>query len=97
MEEWRLNFPKIDQPSLVFGGYPRDWFADVLSKPEDKNWSEKASELFFSGGNIGVNRNLPEAYLTDGIRILKCVLGSFEPKHEHKEHVAGLILKSLCS
>ncbi|MFA5130476.1 MAG: hypothetical protein WC477_06230 [Patescibacteria group bacterium] len=100
MEEWRLQFPEVDEPSMVFGGYPRDWFDSVMkieSKPEDRKWNDMMESLFFNGGKVPVNETLPEEYRTNGLRMLRAVIGSFEPKHEHKEKVCGLILKSLCS
>jgi hypothetical protein len=96
VEDWRLVFPEIDEASLVFCVYPEEWFQGVFKTPEDKQWSTKASQLFFKGGKIPVNGSLPQEYIQKGLRILNCVLGSWKPKHEHKEHVVGLILKSLC-
>jgi len=100
MEEWRLTFPEVDGPSMVFGGYPRDWFDSVMKieeKPEDQKWNDMMESLFFGGGKVPVNEALPEDYRKNGLRMLRAVMGSFDPKHEHKEKVCGLILKSLCT
>lgn len=95
----RLDFPEVTDPEIAFGGYPREWFASVMKtedRTEDRKWENLAEELFFEGGKIPFNETLPEAYRRKGKRILQAVLGSFEPKHEHKTKVCGLILKSLC-
>jgi len=99
MEEWRLDFPEVDKVSMAFGGYPREWFDSVMKieeQPEDAKYNSMMESLFFHGGEVPVNKTLPEEYRSKGLRMLKAVMGSFEPKHEHKEKVCGLILKSLC-
>jgi len=95
----RLTFPEVKDVDVAFGGYPREWFIQTLKKyqsPEDDKWGDMASKLFFSGGSLPLNKSLPEDYLARGKRLLKAILGSWEPKHEDKEAVCGLILKSLC-
>lgn len=100
MENWRIEFPAVSDADMVFGGYPRDWFANVMkveSQPKDRKWNDLAESLFFDGGKIPFNETLPEEYKIKGSRMLRAVLGSFEPKHEHKKKVCGLILKSICA
>ena len=94
----RLEFPEVTDVSIAFGGYPRDWFDAALKKAEgiEPEWENKANELFFNGGKIDINKSLPEDYRAKGFRMLQAVLGSWEPKHEHKAAVCGLILKSIC-
>lgn len=90
------SFTEVTNADIAFGRYPKDFFDSVLAMPEDKEWSKKASKIFFSGGTLDLDQSLPKEYLDSGIRMLECILGSFDPKHEHKEHVAGLIMKNLC-
>ena len=99
MDNWRLVFPEVTDADVAFGGYPRDWFSKTLAmyeSPADDKWGDLASRLFFSGGTIPTNKELPQEYLVRGKRLLKAVLGSWESKHEDKEAVCGLILKSIC-
>ena len=95
----RLEFPEVTDAQVAFGGYPRPWFDEALKKAEgiEPEWENKANELFFSGGKVGINESLPEDYRKRGFHMLQAVLGSWEPKHEHKSAVCGLILKSLCA
>jgi hypothetical protein len=100
MEDWRLEFPEIRQTQIILGEYPTQWFNYVLSTlplPEDKQWDDLAEELFFKGGTIPVNKSLNAEYVGKGLRVLKAILCSYVPKHEQKEKVCGLILKSICS
>ena len=70
MEDWRLEFPKVSDVEIVFGGYPKGWFDAVLKTEEaeeDRTYESMASNLFFNGGTIPINKNLPEEYLREGI------------------------------
>ena len=99
MEKWQIDFPEVNDVDIEFGGYPEKWFKEIMDikdSPDDRNYNEMFSELFFNGGKIPVNENLSDEYLSKGLRILCAVMGSFNPKHEHKDKVCGLILKSLC-
>jgi hypothetical protein len=53
-------------------------------------WCRFVSKLFFSGGNLPVSRNGIDR--ASAARHLKCVLGSYEPKHEHKEAGAAYLM-----
>jgi hypothetical protein len=95
----KLDFPNVDAAGMVFCGYPREWFDDVMKRenPVDyQKWADLMESLFFSGGTLPINEQLDKDYVSRGIRILKAVMGSFEPKHEHKEKVCALILKAIC-
>jgi hypothetical protein len=96
MEKWRIDFPEVTDVDIAFGGYSKDWFKKVLTQPSHRKYENMASSLFFNGGTVPVNKNLPEEYKTRGLRILRAVIGSFEPSHEDKKYVCGVILESLC-
>ena len=95
----RLNFPEVSDVDIAFGGYDKKWFKKTRAieyKQEDIEYEEIAIKLLLNGGTIPINTNLPKEYVSLGLRVLKAILGSFEPKNEDKEKVCGLILKSLC-
>jgi len=97
----RLEFPEIGDAAMAFGDYPPTWFDEALNKvekedPVEQKWKDMMEQLFFSGGRVEWNEQLPADYLLRGIKMFKAVIGSFTPKHEHKETVAAHILRSLC-
>jgi hypothetical protein len=100
MESWRLTFPEVSQADMIFGAYPHDWFDTILKikrEKEDQKYCDMMESLFFNGGSIPINKELDKEYVSKGIKILKAVIGLFDPKHEDKEFVCALILKSICS
>lgn len=50
------------------------------------------NKLFFNGGKIDWLVTKPEIDRTDAIRQIKATLGSWEPKHEHKEAAVAMML-----
>jgi hypothetical protein len=92
----RIKFPEVTDVDIAFGNYPEKWFQKMLQENSPRKYKEMASNLFFNGGDVPFNEDLPVVYLNNGFRILRTVLGSFKPKHEHKEHVAGVVLKNIC-
>lgn len=57
-------------------------------------WTSKASQLMFVGGKVDLK---PEIDRTAAMRQLRACLGSFEPKHEHKEAGVGYLLSLWCN
>lgn len=53
-------------------------------------WCKIASGLFFSGGHLPKSREGIDRL--NASRHLRAVLGSFEPKHEHKEAGAAYLM-----
>lgn len=97
MEEWRIDFPEIDDIDVKYGNYPEDWFLTILNEYNCfEGWRHKAMDLFFSGGTVPINEELPAKYKRKGLRMLKAVLGALVKDPQHKFHVAGVILESLC-
>jgi hypothetical protein len=89
------TLPAVTESAIAFGGIPRDWFNDQLKKPRSKKWEDVASGLFFNGGKIPVSDKLDKNRSTSLLRLFRCIIGSFEPSHEDKEHVCGRILAML--
>ncbi len=95
-----MKYPEIKDFEVTFGSYPREWFDETLKKefktPENKRkYEEIVSTLFFSGGNIPYTAS--DDRVKPALRLFKSIIGSFEPKHEHKIHVCALILEDLNS
>ena len=93
------KFPEVSCADIAFGGYPQEWFSQTLKEAEEKGFGvnncDRAAELFYNGGKINYNEQRDKEYLDAGSRTLRAVLGSFEPKHEHKMAVCEYIIHSL--
>lgn len=53
------------------------------------------SQLFFNGGELNFKENLNEKFAEKALPYLRAFMGSFEPKHEHKEAICALLLSEL--
>jgi hypothetical protein len=95
----RLTFPKVENAAMAFGQYDNEWFKSVMAiepLPGDSKWEDVAMDIFYKGGTVPINMELDKEYLQLGMRMFSTVIGSWNPKHEHKQKVCGLILKSIC-
>jgi hypothetical protein len=65
---------------------------DEFKRHRGNVWAKLASKWFFEGlpGNVLVAR--PGIDRSTAIRHLKCVLGSYEPQHEHKEAAVAYLM-----
>ena len=75
-----LAFP-VDVPLPSWDIIPKDF------KRCSNEFAEVASTLFFKGGNPSDFGLRPKQGVdnTKALRAIRCCLGSFEPKHEHKK------------
>lgn len=93
------SFPKISDADMAFGGYPADWFKTTLKDAEVKGFGpnncDRTATLFYKGGSLNLNKELDSDYITSGVRTLKAILCSFNPKHEHKMAVCEYILSNI--
>lgn len=100
IEDWRIVF-KPEDIAYVIGHkiYPEKFFQEIMKTEtinEDRKYFDMMEKLFFEGGEIPFNKDLPSEYVESGLFMLRVIMCSYKPKHEHKEKVCGLILKSLC-
>jgi hypothetical protein len=92
-----LPVPEIDDVTLAFPANALDWMPPWEEIPEEfkegNEWTQIASSWFALG--------LPETvkfYPHEGVdpekafRACRATLGSFQPKHEHKEAAVGYML-----
>lgn len=70
--------------------------AEIPSQFNNYNneWTGKAGKLMFTGGTVDLKEGIDRA---KAFRQLKACLGSFEPKHEHKEAGVGYLLSLWCN
>jgi hypothetical protein len=53
------------------------------------------SKLFFSGGKIVFKQDLDPEFKKRAFPYLRSFMGSFSPKHEHKEAICAMLLSEL--
>jgi len=58
-------------------------------------YNDLFSNLFFKGGKLNFKKNLDPDFKAAAVPYLKAFMGSFEPKHEHKEAICALLLSEL--
>lgn len=62
-------------------------------KPGNKMFSQ----LFFSGGRIKYREDVPEKHKNNVYAYLRSFMGSWAPKHEHKEAICGMLLDEIAT
>lgn len=91
------EMPAVSDADIAFGGYPEEWFLSVMEDNKKEEIPEKYvsrfSTLFFSGGRITYRNDISEEEKIKALRLLKAIMGSFKPKHEHKEIVCAHIIR----
>lgn len=99
-----LAVPKIDAVSVAFGNIKHMPVYAAVPDEFKKSYNpfcEAISTWFFSGAKSAPNGLIigamqytakPGVDSADALRAIKAVLGSWEPKHEHKEAACAYML-----
>lgn len=61
----------------------------------DKPANDLFSKLFFNGGSVNFKQDIDEEYKKRVWHYLRCFMGSFSPKHEHKEAVCAMLMDEI--
>lgn len=95
----KLRFPSVTKLDLAFPCLEHDEMKQWIKEAEDANYNSKfanmASLLFFNGGKVPKNKDISNEEYSVGRAYLQKWLGSYAPKHEDKELVAGYILSRI--
>lgn len=95
--------PKLDDAAIVFPAGPDIENAYGVLTPIALNWQDDFplsdgarffSTLFYKGGDIPPAKRIEGMTEEDAVRVLRFVraaMGSYFPKHEHKEAVCGML------
>lgn len=54
------------------------------------------SKLFFNGGKVVFKKGVDEEFRKRVWLYVRAFLGSWEPKHEHKEAICAMLLSEIC-
>lgn len=93
------DFPVVQDVDVAFNHYPDEWFKKILNQGAPLLLQKEimmANKIFFHGGKLPLREDLDKDYVIRGVRMFKAVVGSYAPKHEHKEIVCAMILKNIC-
>ena len=90
------NFPEVTKVDLAFPTFnaPQELVEEAKKRNPQKGM-KKFQELFFSGGQIQVQNDVEGTWKEKALLYARCLMGSFAPKHEHKELVVGMIFEEV--
>lgn len=94
MELSTYNFPKVTKVDLAFPTFntPKE-LVEEAEKRNPRKGMKKFSELFFSGGEVKLKDDVKGTWKENAYMYARALMGSFSPKHEHKELVVGMIFE----
>lgn len=95
------QFPKVDGIDIAFPTFHTDKIlleeAERLGFGDHYNpYNKLFSKLFFSGGKVTFKQGLDEDFKKRVWNYLRAFMGSYSPKHEHKEAICAYLLSHIC-
>ncbi len=92
-------FPTVGAAQLAFpvlkSEEMKHWKKEAEQANFDPRFERMASLLFFKGGAVPKREDISDEEYSNGRAYLQVWLGSWDPKHEVKELVAGYILSRI--
>ena len=95
-----FKFPELNGVDMAFSTLKTD--KTLLAEAKERGfdnmynpYNRLFSELFFNGGKIEFKEDVDEEFKKKAWSYCKCLMRSFEPKHEHKEAVCAMIMSEL--
>jgi hypothetical protein len=97
------KYPVVDENMLAFSTLKTDEF--LLSEANLRGYChlnsnegglELFDQIFYLGGRIIYKENISDEKLEPIARYLVALMRSWEPKHEHKRAVAGMLMDEIC-
>ena len=88
------KFPEITDVDLAFPTV--NTTKELVEEAEKRNPQKgmnKFSEIFYSGGKIELKKDVKGAWKENAFKYARALMGSWSPKHEHKELVVGMIFE----
>lgn len=88
------KFPGVSGVDLAFPTF--DITKELLDEAKRRNpvkGMKKFSELFYSGGEIKLKEDVKGTWKENAYLYARGLMGSWSPKHEHKELVVGMIFE----
>lgn len=95
------KFPKVTGADMAFPTYLAE--PELLAEAKERGfyngrtpYNDLFSTLFYKGGKVKFKENLPDDFKNAAYPYLRAFMGSWGPKHEHKEAIAAMLLSELC-
>jgi hypothetical protein len=88
------KFPEVTQVDFAFPTF--DTSEELLEEDKKRNprkGMEKFSELFYSGGTVELKEDVKGTWKENAYVYARALMGSWSPKHQHKELVVGMIFE----
>ena len=90
-----FQWPEVTEVDMAFPTF--NTIPELLAEAEERNLSKgraKFNELFFEGGKLKFKEDVKEGtWKAKAFMYAKGLMGSFAPKHEHKETVCAMIFE----
>jgi hypothetical protein len=88
------KFPKVTKADLAFPTFntPKE-LVEEAEKRNPQKGMKKFTELFYSGGKIELKKDVEGTWKENAYMYARALMGSWSPKHEHKELVVGMIFE----
>jgi hypothetical protein len=88
------QFPEVTKADLVFPTFntPKV-LVEEAEKRNPQKGIEKFNQLFYNGGEIKLKADVEGTWKQNAFLYARSLMGSFVPKHEHKELVCAMIFE----
>ena len=94
------DFPQVNKLDVAFSTF--NTIPELLEEAKkrgflhgDTPYNKLFSKLFFMGGKVEFKRRVDRELQEKAWPYCCALMGSFEPKHEHKEAVCAMIMSEL--
>jgi len=90
------KFPEVTEADFAFPTFntPKE-LVEEAQKRSPKKGMKKFDELFFSGGSIKLQKDVEGTWKEGAYLYARALMGSWTPKHEHKQLVVGMIFEEV--
>lgn len=100
MDLTKFSFPVPTPADMAFPTY--DTIPELLAEAKERGFlygnkpaNELFSKLFFEGGSVNFRQDIDEEYRKRVWYYLRSLMGSFAPKHQHKEAICAMLLDEI--
>lgn len=100
MDLKEFSFPTPTPADMAFPTF--DTIPELLEEAKERGFlyghkpgNELFSKLFFNGGSVNFKQDIDEEYKRRVWHYLRSFMGSFAPKHEHKEAICAMLMDEI--